>query len=118
VPRTRRTVLDLMALVLLVSLILGAARLFNEENIQPDVWGYGVYLAGLTIATNGALTTRNAFWRGVAAYGWLYLVFGLRLGFVEPDQRRKLCQVALPMGLICGLCFWWFARNRAQVERA
>jgi hypothetical protein len=118
VPRAQRTVLDLMALVLLVALVLGAARLFSEERIDQGDWGFGVYLAALTVATFGACSSRPAFWRGEAAYGWLFLVLGLRLGFVgEHSLRARLCLVALPMGLICGLAYWWFFGDREGAPR-
>jgi hypothetical protein len=115
VPQVHRTVFDLMTLVLLVALVFGAARLFRDERIEDDNSAFGVYLAVLTGATFGARSNRPAFWRGVAAYGWVYKVLGLRLGFVsELNLRRKLCLAALPMGLICGLASWWFAGERAD----
>jgi hypothetical protein len=118
VPHAHRTVLDLMALVLLVALFFGAARFFSDERIYAEDWGFGVYLAALTVASLGACSSRPAFWRGVAAYGWLYLVLGLRLGFIsEPALRRQLCFVALPLGLICGLASWWFTCDRPGATR-
>ena len=55
----------------------------------------------------------RAFWGGVAFYGWVYLVVGLRLGFItEPGERSRLCATALPLGIICGLASWWLASGK------
>jgi hypothetical protein len=58
VAQVHRTVLDLMALVFLVALGFGAARLFRDEHVEDDNSAFGVYLAVLTGATFGARSNR------------------------------------------------------------
>jgi hypothetical protein len=109
----RITLLDLMGVVLLVASVLGTIKLCQEERISDGDSAFGIYLAVLCIATMGSFAKHawRPFWRGVAFFGWLFLVFALRFGIVEGYQRAKLCLLAIPLGAICGLVSWWFFRR-------
>lgn len=114
--RPRVTVLELMALVLFFAIIFGAFSLYRENGVRDSDSAYGTYLVVLLGSTFGARSSRllAPFFRGVAIYGWLYLVVALHFGmgvtdsFEASQQFTRKCIVAAPMGALCGLLSWYF----------
>ena len=114
--RPRVTVLEMMALVLFSAIILGAVGIFNDGRVREDESAYGIYLIVLVGATLGARSRRICapFFRGVAIYGWVYLVVALHFGLgvsahsTSAQYLTRRCIVAAPMGALCGILAWYF----------
>lgn len=104
--RIRFKIADLMILVVPAAAFSYAAT--NDADLLPHLAFTG-YLVLLAAATLGAKFARGdkgykAFWKGVATFGWTYLIFGLYFGFIADPNDALLTRsiVGLTFALLAG----------------
>lgn len=104
--KIRFQIADLMILV--VPAAAFSYAMARDEDLLPHL-AFTAYLVMLGVATLGAKFTRGdkpykVFWKGVAAFGWAYLVFGLYFGAIASDAEVMLSRslVGLAFGLLAG----------------
>lgn len=104
--RFRFQIVDLMILV--VPAAAFSYALSRDEKLVPHL-AFTSYLVLLGVATLGARFTRGSksykvFWKGVAAFGWAYLILGLYFGLAAQDEYMLLSRslVGITFGLLAG----------------
>lgn len=104
--RFRFQIVDLMILVIPAAAFSYAMS--QDPKLVPHL-AFTSFLVLLGLATLGARFTRGnkpykVFWKGVAVFGWIYLVFGLYFGMIAQDDYILLSRslVGITFGLLAG----------------
>src|SRR5262249_46767579 len=114
------SLLDVMAIVVSAAAIL-ALITYLVRPLQPErvhEAALAIYLAVLCTAALAARAGRprwRPFWSGLALFAGMYLVTGLKMGWGvrnHEDSESLLfrCQIALLLGLLCGMATQWLVR--------
>jgi hypothetical protein len=115
--RFRIRLLDVMALIGFAAMVF-ALKAYLDRAVAPNrvhEAPLAIYVAVLCTAALAARAGRprwRPFWSGLALFGGVYLVSGLQMGWSVSnyqDSRSLLfrCQIALPLGLLCGIATQW-----------
>jgi hypothetical protein len=120
-PRVQLTLFDVMVMVVFAA-VVSALYAYLEHAPAPPAnhvhhAAIAVYVAVLCMSALAARTARlewRPFWTGVALFGIVYLIVGLKLAwgtidFLESASLVFRCKIALPLGILCGMATQWLA---------
>ena len=116
--RVQIRLLDVMAIVGFAAIIFGLYAYIDRTQVprnrvhEPAIAIYIAVLCSSALAAKAGRPRWRPFWIGFALFGGVYLAIGLKLGwgvtvFLESESVLFRCQIALPLGVLCGVAAQW-----------
>jgi hypothetical protein len=117
-PRVQVRLFDIMAFVAFAAIIfslitfLGRTPFASNRVHETPLAIYVAVLCTSALAARLGRRRWRPFWSGLALFGGVYLVVGLKMGWGVSNRQESAsllfcCQSAFPLGLLCGMATQW-----------